>query len=173
MNYKSVIRNALHVTSMTKNLTPPFMMREAGIMVYDIHKIKVENPTFKDHYIYLQYTGLIIPLQLWGVFSYFSTSKPTSEDMTDSEEVYLLTTRRWNPHDKEYSSKEESMIDWEGNLIDKKDRQYFLLSDIEEYATIAVTTKIFSIYMRAVETLIDAAHQYDERPMPVFTPTPR
>ena len=128
-------------------------------MVQDTPKIQVENPTADDYYIYFQETGLRIPIQLWGVFSYLSTSKPTSEDMTDSEEVYLLTTRRWNPHDKAYSSNEASMTFWEGNLINKKDRQNFLLSDIEEDATISVTTKICSIDMRVVETLIDAAHQ--------------
>ena len=48
--------------------------------------------------------------------------------MTESEEVYLLTTSRCKPHDKAYLSNEESMIDWEGSLIDKKDRQNFLLS---------------------------------------------
>ena len=120
----------MHVNSTTKNLIPPFMIREARIMVYNIPKIQVENPTVEDHSFCLQETGLRIPLQLWGVRSYFQTSKPTSDDMTDSEKVYLLTTRRWNTHNKAYSSNKESMIDWEGNLIDKKDRQHFLLSDI-------------------------------------------
>ena len=89
--------------------------------------------------------------------------------MTDSEEVYLLTTIKWNPHAKSYSSNEEIMLDWEGNLTNKKDVQHFLLSDIEEYATIAATIKICSMEMRAVETLIDAAHQDDGIPRPVFT----
>ena len=112
MTYILVTRNALHVTSMKNNTTPPFMMREAGIMVYDTPKIQVENPTADDYYIYFQETGLRIPIQLWGVFSYFPTSKPKSEDMTDSEEVYLLTTSRWNPHENSYSSNEKIMLDW-------------------------------------------------------------
>ena len=41
MIYILVIRDALHVTSMTKNLIPLFMMREAGIMLYDTPKIQV------------------------------------------------------------------------------------------------------------------------------------
>ena len=65
------------------------------------------------------------------------------------------------------------MLEWEGNLINKKNCQHFLLSDIEEDATIAFTSEIFSAEMQAVETLIDAAHQYDDRPRPVFTPYPR
>ena len=65
------------------------------------------------------------------------------------------------------------MLVWEGNLIYKKYRQHFLLSEIEEDVTIAVTSKMFIMEMRAVETLIDADHQYDGRPRPVFTPSPR
>ena len=42
------------------------------------------------------------------------------------------------------------MLKWEGNLINKKGRQHFLLSDIEEDATIAVASKIFSMEMQAV-----------------------
>ena len=100
MTYILVSRNALHVISMMNNMIPPFLMQEAGIMVYDTPKIQLDNPTVKDHSICFQEIRLRIPLQLWGVFSYFLTSKPTYEDMTYSEEVYLLTTSRWNPHDK-------------------------------------------------------------------------
>ena len=110
MTYILVIRNAMHITSMTNNLIPPFMIREAEIMVYDKPIIQVEKSTVEDHSIYFQETDLRTPLQLWCVFSYFPTSKTTSEYMTDSEEVYLLTTSKWNPHDKSYSSNKESMI---------------------------------------------------------------
>ena len=65
------------------------------------------------------------------------------------------------------------MLDWEGNLIDKKDRQHFLLSEIEKDVTIAGTSKFCSMEMRSVETLIDAAHQDYGRPRPVFAPSPR
>ena len=60
------------------------------------------------------------------------------------------------------------MLDWEGNPINKKDRPHFLLSEIEEDATIAVTSKIFIMEMWTVETFIDADHQDDGRTRPVF-----
>ena len=53
------------------------------------------------------------------------------------------------------------------------DDQHFLLSEIEEDATIAITSKICSMEMRAVENLIYAAHQDDGRPTQVSTPPPR
>ena len=62
--------------------------------------------------------------------------------MTDSEEVYLITTSRWNPHYKAYTSNKKIMIYWEGHLIEKKDRQHFLLSEIEEDVTIDLTSKV-------------------------------
>ena len=65
------------------------------------------------------------------------------------------------------------MLDLGGNLIDKKDHQHFLLLEIEEDATIAVTSKFCSMEMQGVETLLDAAHQDDGRHRPVFTPSPR
>ena len=79
--YILVIRNALHVPSMQHNLIPPFMMREAGVTVFDIPKIQVNDPSDKDHSIYFPETKFRIPMSLWGVFSYFPTSKPTATEM--------------------------------------------------------------------------------------------
>ena len=59
------------------------------------------------------------------------------------------------------------MLDYGGSLIGKKNCQHFLLSEIEENANISVTSIVCSMEMRAVETLIDAAHQDDGRPRPV------
>ena len=38
----------------------------------------------------------------------------------ENDEVYLLTPTRFNPHDDAYAANEESMLDWEGNMIEKK-----------------------------------------------------
>ena len=64
------------------------------------------------------------------------------------------------------------MLDWERNLTGKKERRKFLLSEIEEYVTIAVTSKICSINMREVKNLIDADNQDDRIPRPFFTSSP-
>ena len=47
-----VIRNALYVPSMQHNLIPPFMIREAGIVVNDTTKIQLDDPSADDHYIH-------------------------------------------------------------------------------------------------------------------------
>eukprot|EP00957_Ditylum_brightwellii_P122272 9324612-Ditylum_brightwellii.AAC.1 len=71
--YILLVRNVLHVPSMDYNLLPPFVLREARIRVY-------ANPTEDDHAITFPGKGLTITLGLWGVFSYFSTSKPLIEE---------------------------------------------------------------------------------------------
>eukprot|EP00957_Ditylum_brightwellii_P170821 13001887-Ditylum_brightwellii.AAC.1 len=89
--YILLVRNALHVPSMDHNLIPPFVLREAEIRVNDTPKIHKVNPTVDDHAITFLGEGLRISLSLWGVFSYFPTSKPLIEEVNTSESVYKLT----------------------------------------------------------------------------------
>ena len=83
--YILVIRGALYVPSMDHNLLPPFMLREAGITVRDTPKIQVTDPTEEDHAITFPETGFRIPLSLWGIFSYFPTTKPTQNNQASKE----------------------------------------------------------------------------------------
>jgi hypothetical protein len=127
-----LIRNAIYVPAMKNNLIPPFIMREAGIKVNDCPKIHVNDPSVDDHAIIFEETGFRIPLSLWGVFSYFPTIKPTVDDHDSLDEVYSLTPSKWNPHSDVYARNEENMIDWEGNLTEKRDRRRLLIADIDE-----------------------------------------
>jgi hypothetical protein len=131
--YILVIRNALYVPSMKYNLVPPFVMREAGIIVRETPKIHMEEPTEEDHALTFPETGFRIPLSLTGTFSFFPTTRPSVNDLTDPEEVYILTPATWDPHLDVYAMNEESMLDWEGNLKPKKEREYkIVLDDIPE-----------------------------------------
>jgi hypothetical protein len=131
--YILVIRNAMYVPSMTYNLVPPFVMREAGIIVRDTPKSHMEEPTEEEHALTFPETGFRIPLSLTGTFSFFPTTKPSVNDLTDPEEVYILTPATWDPHLDVYAMNEESMLDWEGNLKPKKEREYkIVLDDIPE-----------------------------------------
>jgi hypothetical protein len=140
--YVLIIRNALHIPSMTHNLIPPFMMREAGLEVKDTPKIQVRDPDVGDHAITFPETGFRIPLALWGIFSYFPTSKPSKETLNGTKDVYLLTPDIWNPHADMYALNEESMIDWEGNLREVKERETCLvMDDIQENAAMVAALK--------------------------------
>ena len=72
-----IIRRGLYVPSMTHNLLPPFMLREAGITINEVPKIHATSPTEEHHAITFQETNFRIPLSLHGTFSYFPTSKPS------------------------------------------------------------------------------------------------
>jgi hypothetical protein len=90
--------------------------QSAGIRVKDTPKIQTIEPTKEDHSIYFPETDFRIPLSLWGMFSYFVTSKPTAMQMMESEDVYLLTPSRMNPNCDSYVTNEENMLDWEGHM---------------------------------------------------------
>jgi hypothetical protein len=48
-------------------------------------------------------------------------SKPSRNDLVDPQDIYLLTLAQWNPHSNAYMRNKELMLDWGGNLTDKKD----------------------------------------------------
>jgi hypothetical protein len=85
--YILLIRNALYVPSKKSNLVPPFVMREAGIIVRDTPKIHMEEPTEEDHALTLPETGFRIPLSLTGTFSFFPTTKSSVNGLKDPKEV--------------------------------------------------------------------------------------
>ena len=129
-SYILVIRNALHVQSMKHNLIPPFLMREAGVQVREIPKIHVVDPSTDDHAIYFKEGDFRIPLQLRGTFSMFPTSKPSVDSMLNNEKVYLLTPTRVDTHSKHYNKNEERMLNWQGEMRERKDRKPITVSSL-------------------------------------------
>ena len=150
-----VLRNALHVPAMTHNLIPPFILREKGLQVTDTPKIHVESPSVSDHAIVFPDMKLLVPLWLSGTFSYFPSRKPSLKELEDSEDVYLLTPSHFNPHDDAYTKNERNMVDWEGNMIDKQDRQTILLTQIEEDLTMSVSMMVSRVETNLVNQMIE------------------
>jgi len=111
LDYILVVLNAIYVPSLR-----------------DTPKIQCPNPAEEDHALTFDST-FRIPLQLYGIFSYFPTNKPSLEQLQLAEEVYMLTPERFNPHDVSYALNEDAILDWNGNIVDEKCRQRFLLSD--------------------------------------------
>lgn len=165
-----VLRNALHVPSMRNNLIPPFILREKGIKVQDTPKIHEGEPTVSTHAIEFPGFDLRIPLQLWGTFSYFPSRKPTLKELEATEEIYLLTPNQFNPHDHSYAINEANMLDWEGNMVERHDRQTVLLSEIEEDTQMSVSMAVSAVETQAVDQRIhsqDEQEQEDECSLPV------
>lgn len=150
-----LIRNALSVPSMKNNLIPPFMIREHGIQVSDVPKIHVADPTVDDHSIYFGTHQLRIPLSLWGVFSYFDTFKPSMEEC-ETLDIYQLTPDRWNPHCDSYSRNEESMLNADGQISDRRDQTRILLTELPDSEE---STQLSAVEISHVDALIDLADQ--------------
>ena len=54
-SYLLFIKNTLYVSTLTYNLLPPFILREAGITVNNVSKIHVNKPITFDHAIAPRY----------------------------------------------------------------------------------------------------------------------
>jgi hypothetical protein len=158
---------------MKHNLLPPFILWQAGTVLRETPKIHVDEPTVADHSITFPETGFRIPMSLWGVFSYFSTSKPTVTTMTESDEVYLLTPPDFNPHDDAYASNEENMMDWEGNMVEKQHRTQILLSEIDDDVDMKVSAVISSIESRTIDHVLDNFDVSEEPVAPCYQSVPR
>ena len=162
-SYILVLQNALYVLSMDNNLIPPFMLREMGVTMNDVPKIHKEDPTVDDHVLMFMETGLRIPLSLWGIFSYFPTSKPTHDDLLNPTEVYILSPATWNPHSNAYSTNEESMLDWEGNMQQKRDCQHrIILDDVEDDLNMVASLQITQLEQEVIDAhLVEDDEHYE------------
>eukprot|EP00957_Ditylum_brightwellii_P000892 71075-Ditylum_brightwellii.AAC.1 len=80
-------------------------------------------------------------MALWGTFLYFPSSKPMVEELQASDDIYLLTPSRFNPHDDVYAVNEDSMLNWEGNMIETSHQPKILLSEVEENPMMALESK--------------------------------
>ena len=162
-SYRLVLQNALYVPSMDNNPIPPFMLREIGVTVNDVPKIHKEDPTVDAHAITFMETGFRIPLLLWGIFSYFPTSKPTHDDLLNPTEVYILSPATWNPHSDAYSTNEESMLDWEGNMQQKKDCQHWIILDnVEDDLNMVASLQITQLEQEVIDAhLVEDEEHYE------------
>ena len=134
-----------------------------GVTMNDVPKIHKEDPTVDDHVIAFVETGFQIPLSLWGIFSYFPTSKPTHDDLLNPNEVYILSPATWNPHSNAYATNEESTLDWEGNMQPKKDHQHrIVLDNVEDDIDMVASLQITLLEQEAIDAhLVEDDEHYD------------
>ena len=124
-----VVRDSLFVKEMDNNPIPSFIMREAGVTVNEVPKIHVYDPSVEDHAVIFRETGFRIPLSLHGIFSCFTTSKPSVNDLNEIDQVYLLSPPSWNPHNISYAENESSFLGRDGELVERRRDGDILLSD--------------------------------------------
>ena len=138
MTYYMVFFNALFVQSMNHHLVPPFLMREAGLIVDELPKIQSHNPESTNHTIYDPKSELRIHLQLNGIFSCFDVRALSSDEMKSfDEETLIIATpmgSKWNPYNPVYAEEEAGFLDAEGKFRDDRmtmTRKYHLMDDDE------------------------------------------
>ena len=97
-----VMRNSLCVHTIDINLIPPFVLREAGLILNDTPKINFEDPSVEEHSLFDEETGPIIPFTLNGTFSIFETRSLTEDEIEKTENhpnVFLTTdSNKWYPY---------------------------------------------------------------------------
>ena len=96
---------------MTNHLIPLFIMRETGIKVFNTSKVYLNDPNVLDYSIGFPENNFQIPLSLFGMFSYFPTSKLLTQMLKVYEEVYVLIPSKWNPHNNLYTHNESQILD--------------------------------------------------------------
>ena len=108
--YLLVVKNALCVPTMVINLIPPFILREAGLVLNDTRKIYCDDPSVEDHSLFDEETGLRILFILNGTFSMFDSSSLTEdkiENAGDYPTIFLTPeSDMWDPYDESYKLNE-------------------------------------------------------------------
>ena len=122
--YLLVVYNALYIPSMSHHLIPPFLLREAGLMVSDVPKIQSPNPTTSTHSIYDARTELRIHLQLNGIFSYFKCRAMAPDELQRWNEFPVVHAtpngQEWDPYNEVYAEEEASFLNYRGELNDDR-----------------------------------------------------
>ena len=115
-----VFYNALYIPSMKHHLIPPFIMREAGLVVNEVPKRQAHQPDLSTHVIYDPATQMTIHLQLNGVFSYFDCRKISDDELEHWRECLVVhaspAAPSWNPYDERFAEEEAMFLDHRGDL---------------------------------------------------------
>ena len=139
--YILALRNALYIPSMTHNLIPSFVMREAGLCVNDVLRIHTRREKLCDETYCIaakeedKRVNLKIKLQLDGIFSYFDTRKLTAEEVRDCDYIETLhlcpDVKEWDPYDESFAERKEQLMDGRSDLADRPPKQRKVLDDTD------------------------------------------
>ena len=64
-------------------------------------------------------------------------------------------TKQCNPHSDANATNNENIINWEGNMVKKKDRRQILMSNIPEDISLSASINISSVESRVVDTIFE------------------
>jgi hypothetical protein len=122
-----IVHQAINLPHLPHNLLNPMQMRLNDVVVNETPKFQCANPTNLSHTITVKGENmndeLIIPLDLRGVVSCFTTRKPTQEEF-DTCDRYELTYESpvYDPSGSSYAEQEAAMMDSRGQLKVAEDK---------------------------------------------------
>ena len=115
--------DVLYIERMKHHLLSPFLLREAGYVVNETARIHTNEEELHQHTHSIVGTDdekpLCIPLELYGIFSFFDVCIPEGEEFNTPEERRHLMTPiyEWDPNLDKYADAESSYTDCYNNLI--------------------------------------------------------
>ena len=68
----------------------------------------------------------------------------------NSDEIYMLNTDQFNSHDELYAKNKDIMMNWEGNMVEKKHRTKILLSEVEKNEVLDAYVQVSGIEFRTI-----------------------
>ena len=119
-----IINSPLYLDDMKHNLTPR-SIRLSGAEVNECPKYLSCKPRIEDYSIYFLddedfENGYRIPLELHGAISYIPISVPTKRELMELARFNLThDPLEWNPHTEVYGNQEQSMLNYQGELVEK------------------------------------------------------
>jgi hypothetical protein len=122
-----IVHQAIKLPHLPHNLLNPVQMRLNGVVVNKTPKFQCTNPTNLSHTITVKGENIndemIIPLDLRGVVSCFTTRNPTQEEF-DTCDRYESTYESpvYDPSGSSYAEQEDAMMDSRGKLKVTEDK---------------------------------------------------
>ena len=137
-----VVRNDLCVPTMDINLIPPFILREAGLVLNDTPKIHCDDPSVEDNSLFDEEIGLRKPFTLNETFSMFASHYLTEDEIENAGDyttIFLTpNSDMWDPYNESYKLNEELFLDRRGNMeIPSIPFQHTLVADADMSAASA------------------------------------
>ena len=124
ITYMFVWHQVIYLDTMENHLICPMQCQVNGVVVNDMPKIFVENPTDQTHAIVVRdlmdpENTTIILLELCGVTSRFSVRTLILQEFEDGNNPHIIMTGEspeWDPHTLDWSQQEASMTDLRGHI---------------------------------------------------------
>ena len=157
--YILLLRNALYLPNLVHNLLVPFIMREGGVRVNDRPKIHSDEPSVSDHSLEFPNSDLRIPLQLIGTFSYFHSRLPNLEELYSCDKLFITPDADdWNPHCDSFEMNERSILNYEGEITDPKNRVRRVMERIELGEEVYINASVeVDVFDEMIDTTISSA----------------